>query len=64
MDDAATRVLMTRFYGELLNPDTRGDAALAMQRAMVSMIKENKEEAGGGGFTLMQWAAFVVFGLC
>ena len=58
IDDAATRVLMRRFYEGYLG-QARGNAALALQGAMVSMARED----GGEQFSVMQWASFVVYGL-
>jgi len=57
VDDAATRALMERFYERLLAGGALGDVAAAMQGAMVSMILEQ------GRWTVLQWAAFVVYGL-
>uniref|UniRef100_A0A7S2H3D5 CHAT domain-containing protein n=1 Tax=Haptolina brevifila TaxID=156173 RepID=A0A7S2H3D5_9EUKA len=55
VQDDATRELMTRFYARLLAGGSQGDAAAAMQGAMVSMIRQ--------GYTIQQWAAFVIYGL-
>ena len=57
VDDDATRTLMGRCYGHYLRPAAEGggDAALALQRAMVSMIEE--------GLPVQQWSPFVVYGL-
>jgi tetratricopeptide (TPR) repeat protein len=55
VSDVATRKLMTRFYDALLGPEAAGDAAVALQVAMVSMLRE--------GWTVSEWAAFVVHGL-
>jgi CHAT domain-containing protein len=51
VSDHSTRVL---FYDALLG-EAAGDAAVALQTAMVSMLRE--------GFAVMGWAAFVVYGL-
>ena len=56
VDDAATKALMQRFYARLLEGGAVGDATVAMQGAMVSMIRD-------GHWTVLQWAAFVVYGL-
>ena len=56
VDDGATRELMERFYQRLLEGGALGDVAAAMQGAMVSMIRD-------GRWTVLQWAAFVVYGL-
>ena len=56
VDDYATKILMRRFYARLLEGGAVGDATAAMQGAMVSMI-------GEGRWTVLQWAAFVVYGL-
>jgi CHAT domain-containing protein len=63
VDDQGTLELMRRFYAELVGSAKEGagpiDAAVALQRAMVAMLR-----AGGGrAFTPKQWAAFVVYGL-
>ena len=55
VSDIATRKLMTRFYDALLGPEAAGDVAVALQVAMVSMRRE--------GWTVSEWAAFVVYGL-
>eukprot|EP00908_Phaeocystis_cordata_P026817 Transcript_9326.p1 GENE.Transcript_9326~~Transcript_9326.p1 ORF type:complete len:690 (-),score=106.72 Transcript_9326:77-2146(-) len=55
VSDVATRKLMTRFYDALLGPEAAGDAAVALQVAMVSMLRE--------GWPVIDWAAFVVHGL-
>ena len=55
VDDYATKMLMQRFYARLLEGGTLGDATVAMQGAMVSMIREK--------WSVQQWAAFVVYGL-
>ena len=55
VDDEATRVLMRRFYGRLVSGDGAGDAASALREAMVSMLRE--------GYSVLKWAAFVVYGL-
>ena len=55
VEDLATRVLMMRFYDALLGPRAAGDAAVALQTAMVSMLQE--------GFEVRGWGAFVVYGL-
>ena len=54
--DSATRVLMGRFYGRYFGDGCRGNAALALQGAMVSMLGEST-------FHPWQWAAFIAFGL-
>ena len=54
-DLLATRKLMTRFYDALLGPEAAGDVAGALQAAMNSMLRE--------GYTVREWAAFVVYGL-
>ena len=46
---------MQRFYSRLLG-EARGDAAVALQGAMVSMIRDRR-------VSVMQWAAFVCYGL-
>ena len=57
VDDIATRVLMERFYERVLkDADAAGDAAAAMQGAMISMIRDDQ-------WSVLQWAAFVVYGL-
>ena len=48
---------MERFYERLLAGGALGDVAAAMQGAMVSMILEQ------GRWTVLEWAAFVVYGL-
>ena len=55
VDDSATRTLMMRFYDALLGPEAAGDVAVALQVAMISMLR--------GGCTVREWAAFVVYGL-
>ena len=55
VDDAATRVLMERFYEQLLG-DKKGDAGKALQAAMISMLREPH-------FAVKHWAAFVAYGL-
>ena len=62
VDDHATRVLMQRFYKELLRDGVLGNATAALQGAMVSMIREVR---GGSSpsWSVLQWAAFVVYGL-
>ena len=55
VDDTATRTLMTRFYDALLGPEAAGDVAVALQAAMISMLRE--------GYTVNEWAEFVVYGL-
>jgi len=57
VDDAATRRLMRAFYTRLVvAPDSgQRDAARALQGAMRTMIAE--------GHLVVQWAAFVVYGL-
>ena len=55
VSDVATRKLMIRFYDALLGPEAAGDAAVALQVAMVSMRRE--------GWPVSDWAAFVVYGL-
>ena len=58
LDDKATRELMKRFYGQLIHADdenVRGNVVVAVQKTMVSMI--------GAGFSVHQWAGFVVYGL-
>merc|ERR1719215_1840345 len=53
VQDAATSLLMQRFYFRFLQ---RGaDVVEALQGAMVSMIR--------AGFTVREWAPFVVYGL-
>ena len=47
---------MRGFDARLLEGGRVGDATAAMQGAMVSMIRD-------GHWTVMQWAAFVVYGL-
>ena len=59
VDDAATRELMGRFYARLLEGGAVGDATAAMQGAMVSMIREQ----GRRQWRVLEWAAFVVYGL-
>mgnify|MGYP002631253186 CR=1 FL=1 len=64
VDDAATCELMTRFYKRLLADGKMGDAAMAMQGAMVSMIHERKSGLREGRrYTAWHWASFVVYGL-
>ena len=46
---------MQRFYSRLLS-EAQGDAAVALQGAMVSMINDRR-------FSVKQWAAFVCYGL-
>ena len=53
--DVATRKLMKLFYDALLGAEAAGDAAVALQVAMVSMRRE--------GWPVSDWAAFVVYGL-
>ncbi len=53
VDDDATLELMRRFYQAWVKG---GNAAAAMQEAMVGMIKEGK-------WSVLQWSAFVVYGL-
>ena len=55
VEDTATRTLMARFYDALLGPEAAGDVAVALQAAMISMLRE--------GCTVNEWAAFVVYGL-
>ena len=55
VDDAATSTLMERFYEQLLGV-AAGDVAMALQAAMVSMLREPR-------FSVKQWAAFVAYGL-
>lgn len=55
VDDHATRVLLTSFY-DLLLGEAAGDAAVALQQAMVQMIRT-------GRYAVSKWAAFVVYGL-
>ena len=55
VDDHATRVLMMRFYHALLG-EAAGDAAVALQKAMVSMLQQ-------GNYSEREWASFVVYGL-
>ena len=59
VDDFATRVLMGRFYRNLLGEHAAGDAAAALRAAMLEMLREG----GGPGFPIEHWAAFVVYGL-
>ena len=57
VDEAATRELKRSFYARLLEGGALAtDATAAMQGAMVSMIRE-------GRWTVLEWAAFVVYGL-
>ena len=58
--DAATRELMRRFYARLLEGGAVGDATAAMQGAMVSMIRDPER---GRPWSVLEWAAFVVYGL-
>ena len=60
VDDAATRELMRRFYARLLEGGAVGDATAAMQGAMVSMIRDPER---GRPWSVLEWAAFVVYGL-
>ena len=53
VDDGATLELMRRFYQAWVGG---GNAVVAMQAAMVGMIKEGK-------WSVLQWSAFVVYGL-
>ena len=50
---------MQRFYARLLEDGAVGDATAAMQGAMVSMIREQ----GRRRWRVLEWAAFVVYGL-
>ena len=62
VDDAATLDLMRRFYRELLEDkdgDVEGNAAVALRKAMLWMIKGTAKRS----FSVLQWAAFVVYGL-
>ena len=60
LNDVATKVLMERFYERLLAPGpSMGDVAVAMQAAMVSMIKQEGDEK----WSVEEWAGFVVYGL-
>jgi len=54
VNDLGTRILMHRFYERLLGRAS-GDAAVALQGAMASMIREDYE--------VSTWAPFVVYGL-
>ena len=63
MDDAATRELMRRFYARLLEGGAVGDATVAMQGAMVSMIRDPERGRPSGPWSVLEWAAFVVYGL-
>ena len=56
VDDAATCELMERFYQRLLEDSKVGDAAVAMQGAMISMIRD-------GRWSVKHWAPFVVYGM-
>ena len=61
VDDDATKELMERFYSRLLSYNkvagkATGEAAAAMQGAMVSMIHDGK-------WSVLEWAAFVVYGI-
>eukprot|EP00966_Prymnesium_polylepis_P107871 2497836-Prymnesium_polylepis.2 len=58
VDDDGTRELMTRFYERLLG-EAVGDAAAAMQGAMVSMLHDSRPHYR----SVLLWAAFVVCGL-
>ena len=53
VDDQPTRVLMMRFYERLLG-QAEDNAAVALQGAMVSMLRD--------GYRPCEWAAFVVYG--
>ena len=55
VDDGASRALMMRFYDRLLG-EAAGNAAAALQGAMISMLKE-------GWYSVLEWAAFVCYGL-
>jgi len=57
VDDVATKALMQRFYTRLLAGGAVGDATAAMQGAMVSMIADDRR------WSVLEWAAFVVYGL-
>eukprot|EP00966_Prymnesium_polylepis_P077166 1787559-Prymnesium_polylepis.1 len=61
VDDDATCELMQRFYSRLFK-EAAGDAAVALQGAMVSMLRECTSRARPR-FSALQWAAFVVYGL-
>ena len=58
VDDSATCNLMKAFYEALLSgeDELRNDAAAAMQKAMVSMIRQGKR-------SVLEWAGFVVYGI-
>ena len=53
VDDAATCVLMERFYESCREPSSH--AASALQHAMCSMIRERK-------WSILQWSGFVAYG--
>jgi hypothetical protein len=61
VDDEATCELMQRFYSKLFK-EAAGDAAVALQGAMISMLRE-RTRGGQARFSILQWAAFVVYGL-
>ena len=58
VDDDGTRELMTRFYARLLG-EAAGDAAAAMQGAMISMLHDARSHYRN----VLLWAAFLVCGL-
>ena len=64
--DEATRVLMGHFYATLLGEASEaaasGDSAVALQCAMVAMLRE-KAADGTPRFQVKEWASFVVYGL-
>ena len=54
VSDSATFDLMMHFYKQLLG-EAAGDASLALQGAMVAMIREERY--------VRDWAAFVCYGM-
>ena len=58
VDDDATCELMARFYDRWLG-EAAGDAALALQAAMVSMLRDRNPRFS----SVLSWSAFVVCGL-
>ena len=56
VEDESTRDLMVRFYRHFLpGGEADADAALALQKAIISMLRERQ-------YSVLQWGAFVVYG--